>query len=223
MHKLLSLIYQYSFSFFYRFRVFQFNPQSKNKVVRLHIFGSGSSVNQTKSLVTKRDRTFCCNHAAQYLKSWDYIFVENLSDDEYGTKQMKILQDVKYKKLIFKNLYFYSNRFSFRNFKKLRGLKFCILLDYQCKAHNVLGAVKSFDTSGLIVPQYASSILTMLLVGLKEGHSEILLHGVDFSISNSQLHQTEMLKIPFSQVLEEIVRYFDKIGIKVYFAKEFLA
>ena len=222
MLKFFALIYQYCFSFFYGMRLFNFNFQAKNKFVRLHIFGSGSSSSRTKDLVKKTDRTFCCNHSAQYLRNWDYIFVEKLSDDEYSTKQMEILQNVKYKKLIFKNLYFYSNRFSFCHLNKLRDGRFFILLDYQCKPKNILTAVKNFHASGRIVPQYASSILTMLLVALKEGHTEIFLHGVDFSISNSKLHQTEMLKIPFSQVLEDVVGYFDKVGVKVYFAKEFL-
>lgn len=201
----------------------------ENHTKRLHIFGSGSSALETKFFVKNDDAKYACNLACQFLNNWTILFVENLSGDSYGLKQVDALMSVKCDSLVLKNVYPHRNMFSIKKIIELKKIfNFMLLNETQMGPDRVLSELIKYinsDKTDEIIPQYASSVLTMLLVGVKNGYRDIVLHGVDFGYFDgtfAKKHSTELLAPPFSKVLDFLIRELKSKNVIVKFAKELI-
>ena len=203
---------------------------SRNGAVgkRVHVFGSGPSAEQTRRWVREGDFCLACNHAVKWRSSWDAVFVETVDNSSYGLDQIRLLQQVNYGLLICKNNYPYH---PLRSIIKMRALRkfarLSLLPEYQASPDEVVCDLESVTAGGnFVFPQYASSILTMVLFAIRSGAQEIWLHGVDAMYRKLQdsemvnLHATESLTVPFSVVFERARVQLEASGVLIKIAQE---
>jgi hypothetical protein len=218
--KIIAYLYQLFFSMFFNIKFFQPFFLMSNNSKKLHVFGSGSSAKLTKIIIKKNDSCYSCNHSIRFLENWDYIFIENLTNSNYGLEQIYLLKKKKYKKIIFKNLYPYRKNFTLKNLFQFKSDLF-LLNEYQCNSKFIYKEIcKYLNGNTILLPQYSSSILTMILIGLKEGFKDIILHGVDFYHEDGKLHETEKLDFPFSEVINYLFSIQSQFDFKLTFAKD---
>ncbi len=204
--------------------------RSRNAAVgkRVHVFGSGPSAEQTRFWVREGDFCLACNHAVKWRSSWDVVFVETVDNSGYGLEQIRLLQQVNYGLLICKNNYPYH---PLRSISKMRALRkfvrLSLLPEYQASPEEVTRDLENAMTQvDFVFPQYASSILTMVLFAVRSGTREIWLHGVDAmsrKVEESEMnnsHATERLAIPFSVVFEKALMQLEASSVLIKIAQE---
>ncbi len=223
--KLLSILWQKLLAF--SFGVSLISGGSTLTGRRVHIFGSGPSAKFTRDFVHKMDCFYACNHAVKWMSYWDVVFVESVDSSSFGKDQIRLLKEASYGLLVCKNNY---PNHPFRCFfKMLRLRKFerlMILPEYQATPDEVISDLNHISDHGRFVfPQYASSILTMILFAVRSGAQDIWLHGVDslshrrFVLDNSKPHATECLPIPFSVVLNRVQPILQEYGVTIKIAE----
>ncbi len=204
--------------------------RSRNAAVgkRAHVFGSGPSAEQTRLWVREGDFCLACNHAVKWRSSWDVVFVETVDKSGYGLEQIRLLQQVSYGLLICKNNYPHH---PLRSIAKMRVLlkfvRLSLLPEYQASPDEVARDLENaIGRVNFVFPQYASSILTMVLFAVRSGAQEIWLHGVDamsHKVDDSEMnkpHATECLDIPFSVVFENTRMQLESSSILIKIVQE---
>ncbi len=194
---------------------------------RVHLFGSGASAEGTRTLVREGEPCFACNHAVKWREEWECVFVETVDYSPYGLEQIDLLKRIFYAHLLCKNNYPYQPLRSLRKMQMLRRFpRLALLPEYQAAGQSVAeAAVRAANNSHpqCAFPQYASSILTMLIFAVRSGAKEICLHGVD-SLSRSEqsqdVHATESFTIPFSHVFAIVREKLHRTGITIVLATE---
>lgn len=212
-----------------------------------HIFGSGASAIDTKTLLNKDSDTFGCNLTLALLPRWKAGFVERLQDDQYGRVQMEVLMNREFCELILKNNYPFRENKTKDNIQlllkkhlKLSVLRECQILSQEEREHIEQILTYVLDEKTCFITQYASSILTMIIYAVRRGYTKIVLHGVDhggacfydyepfkrYKLEDRKvdgiLHQTDDYTVPFSAVLEQTVSRLANRGVVVKYAKELL-
>jgi hypothetical protein len=195
---------------------------------RVHVFGSGPSADRTRLLVQEGESCLACNHAIKWRSTWDVVFVETVGNSSYGLDQIRLLQEVRYGQLVCKNNYPYLPHRSVLKMAALRRFSgLSVLSEYQASPDEVMRDMELVKGQGpFIFPQYASSILTMVLFAVRSGAREILLHGVDALSRTSErsetstLHATECLAVPFSVLFERVHRQLELSGISIEIVQE---
>lgn len=219
MIKNFYYIFQLFIKIFFGIRFFE--TRISNNKTTLHIFGSGNSSILTKQIINNNDHSFACNLSIRFKKKWNYVFIENIGNSSYGKQQLNYLKKITAEKIILKNLYYFN--FNIKNIAKLRkkGNLF-ILREYQSSYKSILGNVEQFNKKTIMIPQYASTILTMLLISFKEGYRNVVIHGVDFVNNDGSPHQTENFEIPFSYILDKTISILESKGMNIRYAIEIL-
>lgn len=195
---------------------------------RAHVFGSGPSAEQTRHWVGEGDFCLACNHAVKWRASWDVVFVETVDKSSYGLHQIHLLQQLNYGLLICKNNYPYH---PFQSILKMRALRkfprLSLLPEYQASPDDVVCDLQRLITRGnFVFPQYASSILTLIVFAIRSGAQEIWLHGVDAMYRSLQepemanLHAAESFEVPFSVVFERVRVQLETSGVVIKIAQE---
>lgn len=235
--------YQYFYRFFYNLSIEQIYRKDENAAKTAHIFGSGASAIQTKTLLNSDAVTIGCNLTLALLPRWNIGFVERLEDNSFGHVQMQALMERDFGKLILKNTYPFRLNKTRRNLRVLNSkhdlslLKECQVVAQRNDIEHIVDQV--MDQS--VMRQYASSVLTMIMYAVRSGFKRIIIHGVDFGgdsfydkepfkkysfkVSPNTIkskHQTDEYVVPFSEVLTEVIERLKKDGIVVQFAKELL-
>jgi hypothetical protein len=227
LKKLVSFIWQWLLSKVFSIPlVTDFDVNTAGSCV--HIFGSGPSAENTRDMVQSGDFCFACNHAIKWRPFWDCIFIETVDHSTYGLEQTRLLSQVSYGLLICKNNYPHHPFKSIFKLRILRNFPHLLLLpEYQADAQNIVPESRSacIDEMFCIYPQYASSILTMILFAVRSGTKQIWIHGVDSLSAGSDMefsnrHATERFIVPFSGVFEQVRLELQKLGIQVKVAGE---
>lgn len=218
----------------------------ENITKEAHIFGSGASVLNTMTLLNANSVTFGCNITLALLPKWNYGFVERLEKNPFGEMQMQVLMDREFEYLILKNTYPLKFNKTIKHLDKVKKnhnvclLRECQILSNRNDVKHILAMV--MDDTSMVMRQYASSVLTMILFAVRLGLKKIIIHGVDFggacfynqepymdynfeSASRQEAnikHQTDSYDIPFAVILERVIQLLHERGIQVQHAKELL-
>lgn len=193
---------------------------------RVHVFGSGPSAEQTQILVLEEDLCIACNHAIKWRTSWDVVFVETVDNSSYGQEQISLLNQVNYGLLICKNNYPYRPLSSILKMRVLSNFdRLAVLPEYQASPNEILRDLeKIIEEAEFTFPQYASSILTMVLFAVRSGAREIWLHGVDSlsqtvnELETNNFHASESFAVPFSLIFDRVRQLLSttlRVSIKI--------
>lgn len=231
--------YQGFFSWFFDLQFFDADKVVvSTKFTEAHIFGSGASIITSKILAKKNAFKMTCNLAAAVLPQWELVLVEKLGITDYGNKQFSLLLQRKINNIVLKNIYPWYFNIKPGLVKKLSN----VYLLRECQIQqddNLEYVVDKLLISRAKYYQYASSILTMIIIAKNLGFKKIVLHGIDFDQSSftdnieynqfsfklksnlaSTKHSTETLQLPVSAVLKQLIRLLKAQGVDILFANE---
>jgi hypothetical protein len=169
----------------------EFSELRKNrKCNRIHIVGSGESVLETIEKVAPNDTIVTMNFGGLVCPSVDFYFIEFASErfEDVMTKQCNILKKIKNNssgranRIIVKNLWSKEN-----NLKSLqsiaKNLDAGVLEDFHVKSQSYEDLYNEFNgylsSNDTIAPQCSSTVVYLVLLAVKSGFMDIVLHGID--------------------------------------------
>lgn len=245
---LLQILYECIIRFYQCFFAWLFNLPffDANRLVistkfsEAHIFGSGASINQSKVLAKENAFKMTCNLTVAVLPQWDIVLVEKLGITDYGNKQFSLLMQTEINNIVLKNIYPWHINIKPSLAKKFSNayiLKECQIQQDFDLTFVINKLLMSKDT----YYQYASSVITMIMIAKNLNFKKIVLHGLDFNQSSymdspeySYLkpnnttspvinhHSTEALPLPVSDVIKSLIDVLKTQNIHIFFANEFL-
>lgn len=160
---------------------------------------------------------------------WDFIMIERVDNSPYGNFMFSEIQRCQYDYLICKNNYLYHPIESVNKLNRLSRLKRVFILEeYQADPSSFLEALpRVFDQStDFLFPQHVSSVATMLLFVIRQGASDIVIHGADVlyaALRGNQPPRGKLLINDFENLFHRLLQRLILSGVHVSFAQEYLA